>query len=66
MAAQTRSSQEALMQWLSSDDEFNNENLERYVFASAYVTHPSEYLINDFLVSSAVLYTQGYVYSTFF
>ncbi|XP_076459875.1 microsomal triglyceride transfer protein large subunit-like isoform X2 [Babylonia areolata] len=48
-ATQTHSSQEALLDLLSFEDEDSVEYPERYLFAAAYSTHPSEQLIRDLL-----------------
>ncbi|KAL8616969.1 hypothetical protein ACOMHN_041887 [Nucella lapillus] len=48
-AAQTRPAQEALLDLLSFEDEDSVEHPERYLFAAAYSTHPSEALIKDLL-----------------
>lgn len=48
-AAQTRPAQEALLDLLSFEDEDAVEHPERYLFAAAYSTHPSEALIKDLL-----------------
>lgn len=48
-AAQTRASQEALLELLSFEDDSALDYPERYLFAAAYTTHPSEALINDLL-----------------
>ena len=49
-ATQTRPAQEALLDLLSFEDEESVEHPERYLFAAAYSTHPSEALIRDLLV----------------
>lgn len=49
-AAQTSSSQEALMGLLSFEDDYAVDYPERYLLAAAYSTHPSEALIRDLMV----------------
>ncbi|PVD38582.1 hypothetical protein C0Q70_01198 [Pomacea canaliculata] len=48
-AAQTSSSQEALMGLLSFEDDYAVDYPERYLLAAAYSTHPSEALIRDLM-----------------
>nr|KAG5707699.1 hypothetical protein BaRGS_003274 [Batillaria attramentaria] len=48
-AAQTRPAQEALMDLVSFEDDYALEYPERYLFAAAYSTHPSESLIRDLI-----------------
>lgn len=48
-AAQTKPAQQALMDLISFEDDYALEYPERYLFAAAYSTHPSESLIRDFI-----------------
>ena len=50
VAAQTRPAQEALLDLLAFEDDSALDYPERYLFAAAYSTHPSEALISDLLV----------------
>jgi hypothetical protein len=49
-ATQTQAAQEALLDLLSFEDDSALDYPERYLFAAAYSTHPSEALIKDLLV----------------
>ncbi|KAK7112440.1 microsomal triglyceride transfer protein large subunit-like [Littorina saxatilis] len=48
-AAQTRPAQEALLDLLSFEDDSALDYPERYLFAAAYSTHPTEALIKDLI-----------------
>ncbi|XP_064608332.1 microsomal triglyceride transfer protein large subunit-like [Liolophura sinensis] len=49
VAAQTESSQQALMDLLNFEDDYNIEYPERYLLAAAFTSHPSENIINNLL-----------------
>lgn len=51
-AAQTRASQEALLELVSFEDDYALDYPERYLLAAAYSTHPSESLIRDLMVAN--------------
>lgn len=50
VATQTLAAHEALMQLISFTDEAAIDYPERFILASAYATHPGEYLLKDMLV----------------
>ena len=49
-AAQTDASREALLELLSFEDEDAVDHPQRFLFAAAYSSHPSETLITDLIV----------------
>ena len=58
-AVQTPASQKALMEFLNFQDESNIELPERYLLATAFVTHPDDKLLKELLVSGALLYLES-------
>ena len=49
-AAQTPAAQRAMMDLVTFDQDSSIEYPERLLFASAYSTHPGEYLLEDLMV----------------
>lgn len=54
-ATQTPAAHEALMQLITFTDESAIDYPERFILASAYTTHPGEYLLKGMLVRFTII-----------
>jgi hypothetical protein len=55
VAAQNTAAQDALLEFISFDDAYDEDIPERYLFATSFTTHPPERVLSDLLVGLHIM-----------